>query len=395
MQAGESSRREAVRAVLVGAGLVGQACHLVTLTRPWSAIRLAGVVDASSSRALTVAAAHGVPAAASLSELRVSEIDAVVIAAPDPAHRPLIEESLRRGWHVFCEKPLALTADDCDALSHAAAASGLVCRVGYMKRFDPAVDRLLEDIRDRDVTVNALALEVRDPDASPFVRPGTLVPAGDDVDPALLAGGRVVAAAAADSVLGRPATPVEQEAWAAFTGSLIHDLNLARLIVPGSLELADAFHALGGLQVGIRLATADGRQLRIVHTQDRAIADYEERLTVYTTAGVYELVFPAPYLLHRPTTLRRIDPKDADEVSAVVNFDVGTEEAFDRELQAFAAEILGEGSGGPRVDFEDAATDIRILEDAMRRTAGVARRQDPWPARALRPDPPMTATGAR
>lgn len=367
MQAGEtSSQRGVVRAALVGAGLVGQVCHLVTLTRPGSAIRLGAVVDASSSRARAIADANGVPSGTTLADVAGAGIDAVVIAAPDPSHRPLIEESLERGWHVFCEKPLALTATDCEALAAAARASGLVARVGYMKRFDPAVERLLDDVASRGVTITALAVEVRDPDASPFVRPGTLVGAGDDVDPDLVAEGRAAADAAADAVLGRAATREERTAWAAFTGSLIHDLDLARLIVPDALEVVDAFHALGGLQVGLRLATADGRVLRIVHTQDRAIADYEERLTIYTSAGVYEMVFPAPYLLGQPTRLRRIDPKDADEVSAVVELNDSTEEAFDRELQAFAAAVRGEDPGGPRVDFEDAATDIRILEDAMR-----------------------------
>jgi predicted dehydrogenase len=375
MEAGGTANRApeagVVRAALVGAGLVGQVCHLVTLTRPGSAIRLGAVVDASRSRAEVIAAAHGVPAATGLDELAAIDLDAVVIAAPDPTHRPLIEQSLARGWHVFCEKPLALTAADCDALAAAAARSGLVCRVGYMKRFDPAVDRLIADIRDRGATVTAIAVEVRDPDASPFVRPGTLVPTGDDIDPALIAAGVSAAIGAADAVLGRPGSPAERTAWAAFTGALIHDLDLVRLIVPEPLEVVDAFHALGGLQVGARLVTSDGRVLRMVHTQDRTIADYEERFTIYTTCGVYELIFPAPYLLHRPTTLRRIEPKDADEVSAIVDLNDSTDEAFDRELQAFAAAVRGADPGGPRVDLEDAATDIRLLEDAFRMSAGV------------------------
>lgn len=373
MEAGANARSTphagVVRAALVGAGLVGQACHLVTLTQPGSAIRLGAVVDASGSRAAIIAAAHGVPAATNLDELAADDVEAVVIAAPDPTHRPLIERSLARGWHVFCEKPLALTAADCDALAAAAARSGLVCRVGYMKRFDPAVDRLLADLRARDARVTALAVEVRDPDASPFVRLDSLVPTGDDLDPALVAAGAAASADAADAVLGRTGTPAERTAWAAFTGALIHDLDLARLIVPESLEVVDAFHALGGLQVGVRLVTTDGRVLRIVHTQDRTIADYEERFTVYTTCGVYELIFPAPYLLHRPTTLRRIDPKDADEVSSVEELNDSTEEAFDLELQAFAAAVRGADPGGPRVDFEEAATDIRLLEDAFRMSA--------------------------
>jgi predicted dehydrogenase len=123
---------EAIHAALVGAGLVGQVAHLQTLTAPDSPIRLAAMVDASPTRAAALGAAHHVPHATSLEGLGAaisSTLDAVVIAAPDPAHHDLAITALGMGLHVFIEKPLALTPAEGRAIQAAVAASGRVCQV--------------------------------------------------------------------------------------------------------------------------------------------------------------------------------------------------------------------------------------------------------------------------
>ena len=44
------------------------------------------------------------------------EINAVVIATPDQLHRTMVEEFLEAGKHVLCEKPLAITREDLNAI---------------------------------------------------------------------------------------------------------------------------------------------------------------------------------------------------------------------------------------------------------------------------------------
>ena len=43
-------------------------------------------------------------------------INAVIIATPDAQHRCQVEECLKAGKHVLCEKPLALTREDISAM---------------------------------------------------------------------------------------------------------------------------------------------------------------------------------------------------------------------------------------------------------------------------------------
>jgi predicted dehydrogenase len=65
------------------------------------------------------------------------EVDAVDICLPTPLHREWAERALAAGKHVFLEKPLALTAEDADAIVSAGAEAGRVLMVGLVLRFWP------------------------------------------------------------------------------------------------------------------------------------------------------------------------------------------------------------------------------------------------------------------
>ena len=134
--AGKPSER--VRVALVGAGLVGQAGHAISLAEDRDRFELVAIVDPSAAVRTAVAARHGVPhTAADLDEALAFGLDAVVVAVPDPAHRDVCVRALSAGLHVFCEKPLATSLEDVDDII--AARGDLVLQCGYMKLYDPAV----------------------------------------------------------------------------------------------------------------------------------------------------------------------------------------------------------------------------------------------------------------
>lgn len=65
------------------------------------------------------------------------EIDAVIIVTPDQTHREITIAALAAGKHVLCEKPMALTLDDCKAMIDAAAKSKTKMMVGQICRYTP------------------------------------------------------------------------------------------------------------------------------------------------------------------------------------------------------------------------------------------------------------------
>ena len=64
--------------------------------------------------------------------------DAVDIVAPTPFHFQLCEMALRKGKHVFVEKPLTNTMEEARELVKLAKESNLKFQVGHVERFNPA-----------------------------------------------------------------------------------------------------------------------------------------------------------------------------------------------------------------------------------------------------------------
>ena len=71
-------------------------------------------------------------------------LDAVIIVTPDQLHREMVEESLKVGLHVLCEKPLALLREDLNAIVAASRASDKKLMVGQICRFTPGFAKAKE-----------------------------------------------------------------------------------------------------------------------------------------------------------------------------------------------------------------------------------------------------------
>lgn len=67
------------------------------------------------------------------------QVDAVLVAATDAFHVPLCLKGVAAGKHVFVEKPLGVTIEECEALRDQLRGTNLVLQVGTNRRFDPGL----------------------------------------------------------------------------------------------------------------------------------------------------------------------------------------------------------------------------------------------------------------
>jgi len=70
--------------------------------------------------------------------------DAVVIVTPTFLHREMAVAAAQRGKHIFLEKPMAVTVEECDAINAAVARAGVILQLGFMRRFDDGFMRAKE-----------------------------------------------------------------------------------------------------------------------------------------------------------------------------------------------------------------------------------------------------------
>lgn len=121
---------------MVGTGTMGAQHAAAFAAIPGVAI--VGVVSASPARAKAFARTHRTAAFPSLpAALRAARPDALVICAPTPLHRAMVEQAARAGVHVLCEKPMARTLREAEAMLKAARRGGITLMVGHVLRYFP------------------------------------------------------------------------------------------------------------------------------------------------------------------------------------------------------------------------------------------------------------------
>ena len=101
--------------------------------------RLAAVADLDTERAEKVAEKSGAAVFGDAEEMiRDENVDAVLVASPDPTHAPLVKECLSLEKPVLCEKPLADSAEAALEVVEAEVELGRkLVQVGFMRHYDP------------------------------------------------------------------------------------------------------------------------------------------------------------------------------------------------------------------------------------------------------------------
>ena len=114
-------------------------------------------------------------------------LDAVAILTTG-SHAALAAAAAAQGLAVFCEKPLAYSAGEVDEL----ASTDPVLQLGYMKLYDPAVERAAAALAERPAP-RSIEVTVLHPPTGPQLAHANLLPSVADIgsdDLARLAGGR-------------------------------------------------------------------------------------------------------------------------------------------------------------------------------------------------------------
>jgi predicted dehydrogenase len=344
-----------LRIGLAGLGAVAQAVHLPILARHADDFEIAALCDLSPGLVEALGQRYGVPAAG-----RHPDVDAMLGAGPldgvlvltSGSHGAVAGQALDRGIPVLCEKPLASTLAEADALAASPHAGKLL--LGYMKAYDPAVVEAARIRADESSGLGALRsieVTVLHPTSESQLAFARLLSSPAHFD----AGGanrlqsrsdelirQAIGPAAAASELGRLYGNV-------LLGSIVHELSVIRAVAPdaGAVVAIDAVDTWpdgafpGSVSFAGRLA--DGTRFTIGWHFLEDYPAYREDVRFHHVGGSVELAFPSPYRLHEPTLLTV--SRGHDETRRRLVFD-SIEEAFETELLAFR-DLIRDGTPAP------------------------------------------------
>lgn len=137
-------KSERIRVGVAGTGALGSLHARVLSELPEA--ELVGVFDSDPARAQEIAKARKVKVFPSL-EAMAREIQACVVATPTRHHVEVGSFLLEQGVACLIEKPLASSVEEGRQLVDLAAARRLPLMVGHVERFNPAVQALLQNVR--------------------------------------------------------------------------------------------------------------------------------------------------------------------------------------------------------------------------------------------------------
>ncbi|HOF86713.1 MAG TPA: Gfo/Idh/MocA family oxidoreductase [Armatimonadota bacterium] len=134
-----------VRYGIIGTANIVNSTHIPCIQR-MAGTEIVALCDVDAAALAKTRARVGAPAAVRdyREVLALEEVDAVVVATPNDTHAAIVVDACAHGKHVLCEKPMAISAADCDRMIAAAEAAGTVLQIAQPYRYSPFYRQLAD-----------------------------------------------------------------------------------------------------------------------------------------------------------------------------------------------------------------------------------------------------------
>ena len=146
----QQKRSRQVRYAVVGLGHIAQVAVLPAFRHARRNSVLAGLVSDDPTKRRILSRKYRVPSFSyEQYEDCLEQVDAVYIALPNAMHAEYTIRAARAGVHVLCEKPMAVTADECEQMIESCASNGVKFMVAYRLHFEEINLNAIDIVRRR------------------------------------------------------------------------------------------------------------------------------------------------------------------------------------------------------------------------------------------------------
>jgi predicted dehydrogenase len=130
--------RDPIRYGVVGLGHIAQVAVLPAFSHAYQNSTLAAIVSGDAEKLSVLGQQYSVPKTYSYEQYDecLEHVDAVYIALPNSMHAEYAIRAARAGVHVLCEKPMAVTVDECEGMIEAARETQVRLMVAYRLHFE-------------------------------------------------------------------------------------------------------------------------------------------------------------------------------------------------------------------------------------------------------------------
>ena len=138
-----------VRYAVVGLGYIAQAAVLPSFAHARRNSSLHAIVSGSTEKLNEVGDKYRIPVRATYDDYErcLQEVDAVYLCTPNSEHADYAVRAAKAGKHILCEKPLAVTQQECNRMIHAAKDNNVKIMTAYRLHFEPLFLEVLEIVK--------------------------------------------------------------------------------------------------------------------------------------------------------------------------------------------------------------------------------------------------------
>ena len=139
-----------LRIGVIGTGMIGRS-HIERINNKLSGGKVIACADINKDFCVKVAEQYNIkPYDTGEALIESPDIDAVIVTTSDAYHEQYVMAAIHAGKYVFCEKPMAPSADACRRIVDEEIKGGKqLVQVGFMRRYDPGYRQLKKAIQDR------------------------------------------------------------------------------------------------------------------------------------------------------------------------------------------------------------------------------------------------------
>jgi len=288
-------------------------------------------------------------------QLLEEPLDAVMVLTSG-SHEPIAVAAAQARRHLFIEKPIALSEAEGQRIIDAGTKAGVRLMVGYMKRYDPAVERMAEELR----ALNELRFASSTTSEYPlkwYVAHYPII-RGNDIDDRTIKALEADDEARVTAAIGIDDPTLRYAYRHSLLDSMIHDINLMRGLLgePKRLRFANVGKAAISLFVDFPQTAA---AMHWVNLMD-GVARYQQEFSFFNPRQRATLVFPSPFLRSAPVQLV-LEGGSQESSRSWRNMEtVSYESAFKRELLEFYACVREDRE--PRTTAAEAVRDVAFCQ---------------------------------
>lgn len=246
-----------IRVGIVGAGRIGT-LHAQLLASRVPGAHVVAVADVQSDAAARVAESVGARTTDVAELVDSPDVDAVAVCSSTDTHVAVVEQAIKAGKAIFCEKPLSLDLEAVDRIIALVNAAGTPFMMGFNRRFDPGHRSV------REVVVSGA---VGDPQV---VRVTSRDPEPPPIEYVRVSGGLWV-------------------------DMMIHDFDMATFLVDspvrevyavGAVRVDPAIGEAGDVDTAVVVLTHDDGTITTIDNSRRAAYGYDQRIEVLGSLGM-------------------------------------------------------------------------------------------------------------